>query len=171
MATSKSDPSAARAAFITAMRSVAASVCVVTTNGTEGRRGATVSAFCSVSADPPTILVCLNAASQIAKVVAAHGVFNVNILRTDQTDVANRFAGVDDAVVVDRFDGIACSAAVQPEITGAMVLCCHTANVVAAGSHQIFIAEVTDIKGEFAPPLAYLDGTFHALVPTPLKIR
>ena len=59
-----------RTAFIHAMRGVAASVTVVTTNGKAGRRGATVSAFCSVSADPPTILVCLNKSSGIADAVA-----------------------------------------------------------------------------------------------------
>ena len=55
-----------RTAFIHAMRGVAARVTVVTTNGKAGQRGATVSAFCSVSADPPTILVCLNKSSGIA---------------------------------------------------------------------------------------------------------
>ena len=72
-----------RNAFIHAMRGVAASVMVVTTNGKAGRRGATVSAFCSVSADPQTILVCLNKSSEIADAVAENSLFNVNILRND----------------------------------------------------------------------------------------
>ena len=85
-----------RTAFIHAMRGVAASVTVVTTNGKAGQRGATVSAFCSVSADPPTILVCLNKSSGIADAVAENGLFNVNILRNDQAMIARRFAGNDD---------------------------------------------------------------------------
>lgn len=38
---------------IEALRDVASSVSVVATDGAAGRHGATVSAFCSVSADPP----------------------------------------------------------------------------------------------------------------------
>jgi flavin reductase (DIM6/NTAB) family NADH-FMN oxidoreductase RutF len=49
------------------MRRVASSVTVVTTDGAAGRFGTTVSAFSSVSADPPTVLVCLFAQSRIAK--------------------------------------------------------------------------------------------------------
>ena len=58
-----------RERFVGAMREVAASVTVVTTDGPCGRHGATVSAFSSVSADPPTVLVCLHADSRIAKAV------------------------------------------------------------------------------------------------------
>ena len=92
-----------RTAFIHAMRGVAASITVVTTNGKAGRCEATVSAFCSVSADPPTILVCLNKSSGIGGVVAENGLFNVNILRNDQAMIARRFAGNDDGQVTDRF--------------------------------------------------------------------
>ena len=54
-----------REEFIEALRGVASSVSVVTTDGAAGRHGATVSAFCSVSADPPTLLVCLRGQSRI----------------------------------------------------------------------------------------------------------
>ena len=91
-----------RTAFIHAMRGVAASVTVVTKNGKVGRRGATVSAFCSVSTDLPTILVCLNKSSGIADAVAENGLFNVNILRNDQAMIARRFAGNDNSQLIDR---------------------------------------------------------------------
>jgi len=154
-----------RDAFIRAMRGVGASVCVVTTNGPAGRRGATVSAFCSVSADPPTVLVCLNAASQIATAVAENGCFNVNILHQDQRQIAKRFAGDDDATIVDRFDSIGCSAANVPEIDGAMVLCCQTQSIVPSTSHNIFIGHVHNVKNHSLSPLTYLNGDFHQLVP------
>ena len=112
-----------RTAFISAMRGVGASVTVVTTNGKARRRGATVSAFCSVSADPPTILVCLNGSSGIAEAVAENRLFNVNILRADQKVIAQRFSGRDDGHVTDRFYNIDCDASEIPEITGSMVYC------------------------------------------------
>ena len=68
-----------RKSFISAMRRVASSVTVVTTDGPGGRHGATVSAFYSV-ADPPSALVCLKADSRIARSVSArNGVFCVNV--------------------------------------------------------------------------------------------
>jgi flavin reductase (DIM6/NTAB) family NADH-FMN oxidoreductase RutF len=85
------------------MRGVGASVTVVATNGKAGRRGAPVLALCSVSADPPTILVCLNGSSGIADEVAENRLFNVNILRVDQEVIAQRFAGHDDDHLTDRF--------------------------------------------------------------------
>ena len=155
-----------RTAFISAMRGVGASVTVVTTNGKAGRHGATVSAFCSVSADPPTILVCLNGSSGIADAVAENGRFNVNILRADQEAIARRFAGHDDGHVTDRFDNIDCGASDIPEITGSMILCCETQSLVPSTSHTIVIARVYAVKQPHLAPLAYLNGDFHQLVRT-----
>ena len=95
-----------RDAFITTMRQVAASVAVVTTDGPAGRYGATVSTFCSVSADPPTVLICLSAERRIAKAVRDNQYFCVNLLSQNHIAIANRFAGMDDARVSDRFSGI-----------------------------------------------------------------
>ena len=155
-----------RTAFIHAMCGVAASVTVVTTNGKAGRRGATVSAFCSVSADPPTILVCLNKSSGIADAVAENGLLNVNILRNHQAMIARRFAGKNDGQLSDRFEKIDCGVSDIPEINGAMVLCCDTISLVSSTSHMMVIAHVTAVKNLHLEPLAYLNGDFHQLVPT-----
>ena len=61
---------------------------VVTTDGPGGRYGATVSAFSSVSADPPTILVCLKSESRIARAVAVNGTLCVNVLPQGGADIA-----------------------------------------------------------------------------------
>ena len=96
---------ASRDLFIKGMRQVASSVAVVTTSGTAGRHDATVSAFSSVSADPPQLLVCLRSESRIAAAVSANGVFCVNILSHRHPHVAERFSGSHDAEVGDRFEG------------------------------------------------------------------
>ena len=87
---------APRQAFIDAMRQVASTVTVVTTDGPEGQAGATVSAFTSLSADPPSVLVCLKADTRIALAVQGNGVFCVNILPEDAVEVAKAFAGMFD---------------------------------------------------------------------------
>ena len=161
---SKTDP---RAAFIGAMRWVATSVTVVTTDGPGGRYGATVSAFSSVSADPPTILVCLKSESRIARAVAVNGSLCVNVLPQDRADIARRFAGFDDAQVGDRFDGIEHNGmrGTPPAIDGAAVFCCSLKQNIVAGSHLIVVGEVQEVRDGMTAPLTYLAGAYHRVVP------
>lgn len=158
-----------RTAYVTAMRAVASSVTVVTTDGSAGRLGATVSAFSSVSADPPTALVCLRSESRIARAVAENGRFNVNLLLQDQRMIADRFAGAHDHEVSDRFEGIALNGKKVPAILGASVFCCETTQTVVSGSHTIFIGHVTDLTDSAQNPLAYLNGTYHSVVPQDVR--
>lgn len=152
----------ARAAFVAAMRGVASSVTVVTTDGPAGRCGATVSAFCSVSADPPTVLVCLRADSRIARAVAANGAFCVNVLPDSRSDLAERFAGRHDREVVDRFDGVDWEPGSEsPVLPGVTAFDCRLSRRSTCGTHAILIGEPMDIRRSAAPPLSWLDGAYH----------
>ena len=166
-AAAPSRDAADRAAFIGAMRAVASSVTVVTTDGPAGRHGTTVSAFCSVSADPPSALVCLRSDSRIARLVAANGAFCVNVLPQARQDIADRFAGRHDAEVHDRFSGIALDPddGGGPALAGATCFWCRLERTVDIGSHGIFISEVRRVRAGSASPLAYLNGGYHAVVP------
>ncbi len=155
-----------RPEFIAAMRKVASSVAVVTTDGPSGCHGATVSAFCSVSADPPTMLVCLNASSKTAKMVAENEAFNINVLPEDAKNTANRFAGADDMKVVDRFmDVDHWTTTSGPALSGATVLVCKLEQIILSGTHYICTGIVEDIHQGAEQPLAYLDGAYHAVIP------
>lgn len=145
--------------FINAMRSVASSVSVVTTDGEAGRHGATVSAFCSVSADPPTLLVCLNSGSRIAQTVAANGQFAVNVLPETERATAERFAGWRDQD--DRFQGADWHEGDCPALNGATVFFCTVEETSIAGSHHVFFGRVEAIQEGRARPLTYFDGAFH----------
>ena len=160
-------PALARDAFVRSMRRVANSVAVVTTDGSAGCHGATVSAFSSVSADPPMILVCLRSGSRIAKAVATNRNLCVNVLPQDRHDLANRFAGQDDELIEDRFSGVDCFGArgAAPQIDGATIFSGSVEQIVAAGSHSIFICQVQSVRDGSAAPLAYLDGSYHCVVP------
>lgn len=162
--------SVSRTAFIRAMRTVASSVTVVTTSGPGGRHGATVSAFCSVSADPPSALVCLKADSRIAQSVAANGSFCVNVLPSARQDVAERFAGLHDDQVADRFDGIAWIPGLggAPLIRGSTAFSCELRQTVEFGTHLIFIGHVLEVWEGGPEPLAYLNGAYHRVVPQAL---
>ena len=158
---------ATRQTFIDAMRVVANSVTVVTSDGSAGRHGATVSAFSSVSADPPTILVCLRSQSRIAQAVMANGVFCVNVLPGSSEHIAERFAGRHDAHIANRFDGIRTTSAYgsAPAIEGATAFACIVEQVVTSGSHRIFIGLVCEVRRGGPEPLTYFDGRYHSILP------
>lgn len=154
----KSTNDTARADFITGMRGVANSVTIVTTDGPAGRRGATVSAFVSVSADPPMVLVCLHAQSTIAELVGENGVFCVNVLPQGAGDLAMLFAGTTET----PWDGLEYhdDGAGAPRLPGATTFSAKVASITAQGSHVIVIGEVTETMASGARPLIYLDGAF-----------
>jgi flavin reductase (DIM6/NTAB) family NADH-FMN oxidoreductase RutF len=153
--------------FITAMRQVASSVTVVTTDGAAGRHGATVSAFNSLSADPPSVLICLRSDSRIARAVVENGSYCVNVLPDTCSDMAGRFAGAQDAELADRFDGIDLVASDMkcPVLAGSTAFHCTLGQSVEQGSHLILIGHVTQIFEGGASPLAYMDGRFHRVLP------
>jgi len=79
--------------FRAAMGSFATGITVVTTDDGKGQRvGVTVSAFASVSLDPPLCLVCIGKASPLVRAVRDAGVFAVNMLAAEQDEVSQRFA-------------------------------------------------------------------------------
>nr|WP_323779995.1 flavin reductase family protein [Amylibacter sp.] len=150
----------ARDVFITAMRHVASTVTVVTSNGPAGKHGATVSAFTSVSADPPTVMVCLRSDSRIAKAVGENGCFAVCVLPREGSETALRFAGSDDLQVADRFEQVAHSDWAAPHIEDCTSFSCDVEQAVPSGSHIAFFGRVTWAGTDAAPPLVYFDGKF-----------
>lgn len=149
------------------MRTVAASVSVVTTNGKAGKAGATVSSFSSVSADPPTLLVCLNAESRIAKTIEKNMVYCINVLPENAQIIADRFAGRHDDTIVDRFIDVEYSNKSKhgPEIKDATTFACDVQQILHSGSHLIIIGDVKEIKNANKKPLTYQDGEYQRIVP------
>ncbi|MEJ2320170.1 MAG: flavin reductase family protein [Gemmatimonadales bacterium] len=140
---------------------LAGGVCVIATRDREGRpRGLTATAVCSVSLDPPLVLVCLSSGSRTHDAITASGFFAVTFLGAQDSSVADRFAGDDQ----DKFGGVP----TREMVTGAPVLeaglaCCDCVVVkeVAAGDHTVFFGrvEAADISepadGSVAPLLRY----------------
>lgn len=164
-----SDPTttATADAFVDAMRAVATSVSVVTTDGPAGRHGTTVTAFASVSADPPTVLVCLHSDSRSAALVAENQQFCLNVLPNDGQALADRFAGRHPEFEQDRFAGINwhASPGQPPRLDHATVFVCQVDQAMQAGSHAVFFARVTEVDHMGLDPLTYRDGTYHQVVP------
>jgi flavin reductase len=89
----KTDNHPERTEFRNAMARVCAPVSIITTDGPAGRGGFTATAMCSVTDDPPTLLVCMNARSSQVEVFTKNGRFCVNVLSAEHQDLAAGFAG------------------------------------------------------------------------------
>lgn len=149
---------AAREAFVAAMRATVSGVNVLATDGPAGRFGLTVSAFCSVSADPPLVLACINSRSPACAAVQANGQFRVNVLEIQQRHVADRFAGrpADGAPYDFSTPGWALDAQGVPVLVDALAsFGCRLETAVAAGTHQIFIGRVLDAREAKGTALLY----------------
>jgi flavin reductase len=155
-----------RDAFLAAMRQVASTVTVVTTDGPAGRAGATVSAFTSLSADPPSVLVCLRVDSRIARTVAENRGFCVNILAEHAVEVARAFAGPSPDDPEDRFVGLSFEPdAHGPILPRATAFSCVLTDRMIHGSHAICIGRVARISNAGERPLTYLSGDYHIVRP------
>ena len=102
------------AAFKKGMRHLAASVTLITTRHRDLRGGLTATAVCSVSAEPPQILVCVNKTASAHDPIGEAGFFCVNILAPGHRKIAERFAGMDGVEGDERFPTWANGRACRP---------------------------------------------------------
>src|SRR3954465_15006074 len=78
--------------FKTVMRQVVSSVAIVTARAGKVRNGLTATAVCSVSAEPPTMLICVNRRATAESIIAESGAFAINFLTQDQHRIARLFS-------------------------------------------------------------------------------
>ena len=154
-------------AFREAMSRWGTAVHVITTDGDAGRCGVTASAVCSVSDAPPTLLVCLNRASETNTIFKENGVLCVNTLAAGAEELAEVFAGRSPVSGGDRFRHGSWThlATGSPALTEARVaIDCRISQVSEVGTHSVLFGEVAEVRlGEPGPALMYRDRTYHAL--------
>lgn len=141
-------------------------VTVLTTRHPDGTPlGMTASAFCSVSLDPPLVLVCVGLASGLVDALRARPHFAVNILADDQETLSEQFAGER----TSRFTGVGLALADGddlPLLSGtAGWLRCETTDVLPGGDHAIFLARVLDGATFPRAPLIHCRGAYGRLAP------
>ncbi len=145
----------------------ATGVTILTTCDADGRpTGLTASAFCSVSLDPPLILVCVDHKSQSYPAIRDSGRFAVNILRDAQEAVSRRFA----TTRLDKFEGLAyrMSPGGLPLLDDALArLECRTVSAHVEGDHTIFVGRVEATHVDTGQPLLYFRGQYQRLAPQP----
>lgn len=149
--------------FRAALARFPAGVTVVTTVDPAGTRwGFTASAFCSVSADPAMVLVCLANDADCYPAFAAAERFVVNVLAHQHEGVAHRFA----TKGADKFapGGFSTSSLGLPVLDEAVaVVQCRVATRVAGGDHTILVGAALDAYAGTGEPAVYVDRSFRRL--------
>jgi flavin reductase (DIM6/NTAB) family NADH-FMN oxidoreductase RutF len=154
-------------AFKTGMRHLAASVCLITTRHGAERGGLTATAVCSVSAQPPQLLVCVNREASAHPLIVASRIFAVNVLAPCHRPIAERFAGMDtiegDARFIDMGDWRTLSTGAPVLLGCPVTFDCRVVSTTVAGTHTVVIGEIIDVALDAANlPLLYAEGTFMA---------
>lgn len=147
--------------FFSAMRRLAASVTIITTGTADKQAGLTATAVCSLSADPPSLIACVNREAGAHDLIASSGRFAINLLSADQEELAMLFA--DPQRAKTRFEQAAWHADNHgvPLLEGtAANIICRLERAVEAFTHTIFIGVVEDIHLNKSSPLLYGTGSF-----------
>src|SRR2546430_10288455 len=79
--------------FKTGMRTLAGPVNIITSMHSGHRYGMTATAVCSATAEPPTVLACINKLAGTHGAVAKGKVFCVNVLRAEDWELSTAFSG------------------------------------------------------------------------------
>lgn len=153
--------------FKSVMRQVASPVAIITAAHGGQRAGLTATAVCSVSVDPPTVLVCVNRHANADALITASGAFAISFLSAEQSGLARLFStprlGSD-----ARFAGaewISCVTGTPVLESAVGALDCTVVQTLPSGTHHIFIGRVVAAVAFEGAPLLYRDGYFRRLAP------
>jgi flavin reductase (DIM6/NTAB) family NADH-FMN oxidoreductase RutF len=144
-------------AFKQTLGRFASGITVVTMQHGSEVRGITVSAFLSVSLEPPLVLVSIDKKAHSHERMMTTDHYGVSILSEGQQALSNHFAGRDPSVTpaFEMLDGF-------PVLEGALAqLLCKTVQKVDAGDHTLFIGQIEHLKWqEDGKPLVYFYGGY-----------
>ncbi|AZY50825.1 flavin reductase [Bordetella avium] len=149
-----------------AMSGLGTAVNVITSEGKAGLAGCTVSAVCSVTDEPPTLLVCINRASKNNAVIRENRNLCVNILAGDQSHIAMQFASKDVAMesrfAAATWDRLETGAPAL--VDGVAALDCEVTSANEVGTHTVFYCEIKAIRSAAdREGLMYFGRDFHRL--------
>ena len=148
--------------FRKGMRRLPGCVNIVTTMSEQEPVGCTASAVCSVSANPPSLLVCLNESSQTSGAIQDFQKFCVSICSRADTELSELFASNRSEGKFDPKIWEMTQSGVLRLATSPAAFECKLGEVIKFGTHFILIGEITNVhlaKND-KDALVYADGTY-----------
>ena len=158
-----------KADYRNAMARLGAAVNIITTDGPAGRAGFTASAVCSVTDEPPTLLVCLNRSASVYPAFKANGVLCVNVLAAGQQALSALFGGktpMDERFAAGRWSRKTTGSPMLDD--AAVSFDCRVVHATSAGTHDVLFCEAVAIAiGGAAEGLIYFDRRYHEIAAPP----
>jgi flavin reductase len=151
--------------FKIGMRVLAGAVNIITSAHSGHRYGMTATAVCSATADPPTVLVCMNRLATTHGAVAKSKVFCVNVLRAEDWELSTTFSGAQSGEARFKSRDWTRLATGSPVLIDSLVsFDCRVTKKLAHGTHTIFLGQVEQVLlGNKGKPLLYSDGQYAKL--------
>ena len=145
----------------------ATGVTVVSTGTLERPHGMTANAFCSVSLEPPLVLVCVDHRRQTHRLIQEQGRFGISILSHDQRPLAELFASGLPELQARGRECFEEGPGGLPLVAGSLAqLECRLWAAYPGGDHSIFVGQVLHARpGEDLEPLLFFRGGYHGLGP------
>ncbi len=153
--------------FRDVLRHFASGVTIVTIQTPDGTRaGLTVSAFVSISDNPPLIMVALNKQTYGHELLSREGAtFAVNLLAADQMEMSNRFASkVDDRFGMGEWETAVTNAPILADSIAWLDCTIHA--IHDGGTHSMFIGRVqaSNVPRPDEAPLIYWNRNYRELI-------
>jgi flavin reductase (DIM6/NTAB) family NADH-FMN oxidoreductase RutF len=151
--------------FKAGMRTLAGAVNIIGSAHAGRRYGMTATAVCSATADPPTVLVCINKLAATHGAIAKSKAFSVNVLRAEDWDLSTAFSGAQSGESRFKSRDWTRLATGSPVLIDALVsFDCRVVKSVAHGTHTIFLGQVEQVLlGKKGKPLVYSEGQYAKL--------
>jgi flavin reductase (DIM6/NTAB) family NADH-FMN oxidoreductase RutF len=151
--------------FKAGMRALAGAVNIITSNNAGHRYGMTATAVCSATADPPTVLVCINKLAATHGAIAKSKAFCVNVLRAEDWELSTVFSGAQSGESRFKSRDWTRLATGSPVLIDALVsFDCRVVKSLVHGTHTIFLGQVEQVLlGQKGKPLVYSEGQYAKL--------
>ena len=151
--------------FKAGMRALAGAVNIITSMNAGHRYGMTATAVCSATADPPTVLACINKLATTHGAVTKSKAFCVNVLRSDDWELSTAFSGAQSGEARFKSRDWTRLATGSPVLIDALVCFdCRVVKSLSHGTHTIFLGEVEQVLlGKNGKPLLYSEGQYAKL--------
>jgi flavin reductase (DIM6/NTAB) family NADH-FMN oxidoreductase RutF len=154
--------------FKQSMRLLAGGVCIVATSSGGEWHGLTMTAVCSLTMDPPSLIACVNRDAGACDTMSATRRVSVNVLTHDHAEIAELFSS-SKIKGSERFDGarwIGMASGVPALIDALAVLDCEVIREMTVGQHSVFFCEVKNVRLQpDGRPLVHFNRQFCAVQP------
>src|SRR4029079_9754003 len=132
--------------FKVGMRTLAGAVNIITSVHGGHRYGMTATAVCSATAEPPTVLACINKLATTHGAVSKSKVFCVNVLRAENWELSTTFSGGQNGDARFKNGNWTRLATGSPVLIDALVsFDCRVVKTLTHGTHTIFLGQVEQI--------------------------